>query len=196
MKTRILFIAASVILVSACKSTPDPEPVETATKVPVAIVPAPQPVPSYEPVPEPAPVVVDNSSALPITNAPPPGTLADFHYQSGGEGRVFFAYDQYDLSGEARVALSQQAQWLQVYPNVVAVIEGNADERGTREYNLALAARRAESVKSFLVSQGVAPNRLTTVSYGKERPIDGRSTESGWQRNRNAHTNLMSGVIG
>ncbi len=196
MKTRILFVAASVILVSACKSTPDPEPVETATKAPVAIVPAPQPVPSYEPVPEPAPVVVDNSSALPITNAPPPGTLADFHYQSGGEGRVFFAYDQYDLSGEARVALSQQAQWLQVYPNVVAVIEGNADERGTREYNLALAARRAESVKSFLVSQGVAPNRLTTVSYGKERPIDGRSTESGWQRNRNAHTNLMSGVIG
>ncbi len=196
MKKRILFVAASVALLSACKSTPDPEPVETATKAPVTVVPAPQPVTGYEPVPEPAPVIVDNSSSLPVVNAPPPGTLADFHYQSGGEGRVFFAYDQYDLSSEARSSLSRQAQWLQFYPDVVAVIEGNADERGTREYNLALAARRAESVKSFLVSQGVAPSRLTTVSYGKERPIDGRASEAGWQRNRNAHTNLMSGVIG
>jgi len=175
MKKRVLLVAASVALLSACKSTPDPQPVETAVKAPVAVVPVPQPEPVYEPTPEPAPVVVDNSSSLPNANAPTPGTLADFLYQSGGEGRVFFDYNQYDLSGEARA---------------------NADERGTREYNLALAARRAESVKSFLVGQGVSPNRLTTVSYGKERPIDGRSTEAGWQRNRNAHTNLMSGVIG
>jgi len=196
MKKRVLLVAASVALLSACKSTPDPQPVETAVKAPVAVVPVPQPEPVYEPTPEPAPVVVDNSSALPNANAPTPGTLADFLYQSGGEGRVFFDYNQYGLSGEARASLQRQAQWLQFYPKVVVVIEGNADERGTREYNLALAARRAESVKSFLVGQGVSPNRLTTVSYGKERPIDGRSTEAGWQRNRNAHTNLMSGVIG
>jgi len=85
---------------------------------------------------------------------------------------------------------------LQLYPNVTAVVAGNADERGTREYNLALGARRADSVKAYLVSQGVAPSRLTTVSYGKERPIDGRSNESGWARNRNGHTNIVSGAIG
>ena len=75
-------------------------------------------------------------------------------------------------------------------------IEGHADERGTREYNLALGARRADSVKSFLVSQGVAPNRLRTISYGKERPIDARSSEDGWSRNRNGYTNLRLGGIG
>jgi len=82
------------------------------------------------------------------------------------------------------------------YSNVTAIVEGNADERGTREYNLALGARRAESVKAFLVGQGVSPSRLTTVSYGKERPIDGRSNEAGWSRNRNGHTNVTSGAIG
>jgi len=97
------------------------------------------------------------------------------------------------LSPEARVSLTSQANWLTSYTNVNAIIEGHADERGTREYNLALAARRAEAVKSFLVSQGVAPSRLTTVSYGKERPIDARSNEEGWARNRNGFTNLTVG---
>ena len=85
---------------------------------------------------------------------------------------------------------------LNTYNNVTAIVEGNADERGTREYNLALAARRAESVKSYLVGQGIVPSRLTTVSYGKERPIDGRSSEAGWSRNRNGHTNVTSGTVG
>ena len=92
--------------------------------------------------------------------------------------------------------LTRQAQWLQTYSNVSAIVEGNADERGTREYNLALGARRADTVRDFLVSQGVSPSRLRTVSYGKERPIDARSNEAGWSRNRNGHTNITSGAIG
>ncbi len=195
MKLRsIVFLTAGITL-AACSSTPEP----IAEPTPVAsnenIIPAPQPV-TEAPTPAPAPVVVQPSAPIQSYQGPLPGTLDDFLYASGGEGRVFFNYDQYDLSGSARDSLRMQAQWLQSYPNVTAVIEGNADERGTREYNLALAARRAESVKSFLVNQGVSPSRLTTVSYGKERPIDGRSNEDGWSRNRNAHTNLMSGSVG
>jgi len=75
-------------------------------------------------------------------------------------------------------------------------VAGNADERGTREYNLALGERRASTVKDYLVSLGVQPGRLTTVSYGKERPIDGRSNDEGWARNRNGHTNIVSGAVG
>ncbi len=192
MKIRlILLIAGTAIGLAGCKTTPeelpDPTPVAEAP-----IVPAPAPVvQSPRPVVETAP-----QSQGPIFQGPTPGTLDDFLYQSGGEARVYFGYDQYDLSSEARDALRRQASWLQTYSTVTAVIEGNADERGTREYNLALGARRAESVKAFLVSQGVSPNRLTTVSYGKERPIDPRSNEEGWSRNRNSHTNLMSGSIG
>lgn len=196
MKKRVLVLAATVAFLSACKSVPDPKPADTNATNTAAVVPVPAPVTQPAPTPQPAPVVVDNSQPAIINAGPPAGSLADFHFMSGGEGRIFFGYDQSNLSSEARDSLSRQAQWLQIYPNVVVVIEGNADERGTREYNLALGAQRAESVKSFLVSQGVSPNRLTTVSFGKERPIDGRSTESGWARNRNAHTSLISGTIG
>jgi len=195
MKIKSIAFLMTGLALAACSSTPDP----VAEPTPVAsnenIIPAPQPV-TNAPEPAPAPVIAQPSAPVQSFQGPLPGTLDDFLYVSGGEGRVFFNYDQYDLSGSARDALRMQANWLQNYPNVTAVIEGNADERGTREYNLALAARRAESVKSFLVNQGVSPSRLTTVSYGKERPIDGRSTEDGWSRNRNAHTNLMSGSVG
>jgi len=194
MRVRVLLLAGGVALLSACKTTPDAPPVTAPVTEAVTTVPAPQPV---QPIPAPAsPVVINETPPTNINLGPPPGTVADFLYQSGGEGRVFFDYNKYDLNVQSQDALRRQAQWLQTYSNVAAVVEGNADERGTREYNLALAARRAESVKSFLVSQGVAPNRLTTVSYGKERPIDGRSSEEGWARNRNSHTNLMSGTIG
>lgn len=197
MKNRFLLLGVSVAMLSACASQPDPVPQTQATNT-SAIVPAPQPIAQPQPAPQPAPAIIDNSNALPpvITNTAIPGSLDDFMFSTGGDGRVFFAYNQHDLSNDARSSLSRQAQWLQTYSNVVIVIEGNADERGTREYNLALGSKRAESVKSFLVSQGVAPSRLTTVSFGKERPIDGRSTEAGWARNRNAHTSLISGTVG
>jgi len=87
-----------------------------------------------------------------------------------------------------------QAQWLQRYPQVTVRIEGNADERGTREYNLALAARRAESVRNYLVDRGIPAGRIDTISYGKERPIAEGSNEAAWARNRNAHTAIVSGA--
>ena len=90
--------------------------------------------------------------------------------------------------------LDRQAEWLQRYPQVMVRIEGNADERGTREYNLALAARRAESVRAYLISRGVAGGRITTISYGKEMPIDAGSGEEAWAHNRNAHTAITSGA--
>ena len=185
-----LALAASALTLAACASTPEPEPVQEAaapiTQAEPIFVPEPEPIPQ----PPVAPVVEAPSEPLPT-----PGSIADFAYQAGDE-RVFFGYDQYTLSPEAREVLTNQAQWLNTYDGVRAVIEGHADERGTREYNLALGARRAEAVKSFLVNQGVDPRRLTTVSYGKERPIDGRSSEDGWARNRNGFTNITSGAVG
>ena len=190
-----LLISTILIALSACATKPkaQPEIQEIVQKAP-EVVTVPQKAP--EVVVEQAPII-DLAPAPAIDpNAPVPGSAADFAYQTGGEPRVFFGYDQYDLSSQARNVLRKQADWLNNYNNVTATIEGNADERGTREYNLALAARRAESVKSFLVGLGVGPSRLTTVSYGKERPIDGRSSEAGWSRNRNGHTNLSGGTIG
>src|SRR5690606_13012106 len=102
--------------------------------------------------------------------------------------RVFFGYDRYDLAAEARATLEKQATWLQQYPNLVITIEGHADERGTREYNLALGERRANSVKNYLVALGVPASRITTISYGKERPAVVGSDEMAWSQNRRGVT--------
>lgn len=98
--------------------------------------------------------------------------------------RVFFDTDQHDLSPDAQYVLSKQAQWFAANPGTNAVIEGHADERGTREYNLALGARRANSVRSFLIGQGVDGNRLRAVSFGKERPVAVGSNDQAWAQNR------------
>ena len=178
---------AALLVLSACATKPDPVE-EMPEPQPVTQAPAPE---IFEPAPPPVvqqmPEVVQMA---PDPNLPNPGSIEDFAYQSGGEPRVFFGYDQYDLSAEARDVLRRQANWMNIYQDSTAVIEGHADERGTREYNLALGARRADSVQAFLISQGIAPNRLRTISYGKERPIDGRPSENGWARNRNGYTNL------
>lgn len=186
---------AALLVLSACATKPDPLP-EVVTPEPEPVMEAPAPV-VQEPI---APPVIQSQpepmgEVLPDPNLPTPGSAEDFAFQSGGEPRVFFGYDQYDLSPEARDVLRRQANWLKVYDNSTAVIEGHADERGTREYNLALGARRADSVKAFLISQGIAPNRLRTISYGKERPIDARPSETGWARNRNGYTNLRINVV-
>jgi len=188
MKTHLLMIGAlGALTLSACATKVDPIPVPS--QEPVVQAPTPvEPAPIFEQVePAPAPTI----TAQPNLNLPIPGSAEDFAYRTGGEPRVYFGYDKYDLSQEARNSLRSQAEWLNQYANYTAVVEGHADERGTREYNLALAARRADSVKAFLVSQGVSPTRLTSVSYGKERPIDGRSSEAGWARNRNGFTSLQ-----
>lgn len=124
---------------------------------------------------------------------PVPGSVEDFRVSVGD--RVFFGYDRFDLTPEARQVLERQAAWLRQYPNVRILVAGNCDERGTREYNLALGARRAAAARDYLVSLGVAANRLETVSYGKERPLDARSNEEAWSVNRNAHSQIVSGAV-
>ena len=121
---------------------------------------------------------------------PVPGSQADLEESAGH--RVFFGYDQYTLTPQAQATLARQAAWLQEYPESRILLAGNCDERGTREYNLALGARRAEAARAYLVSLGVDRARITTVSYGKERPIDPRSTEEAWSMNRNSTTTIQS----
>ena len=108
--------------------------------------------------------------------------------------RVYFDFDRYEIRSDAMPVLSAQAQWLTRYPAVQVRIEGNADERGTREYNLALGSRRANSVRDFLVAHGVAASRIATISYGKERPIDPGTDEAAYQKNRNARTAISGGA--
>ena len=108
--------------------------------------------------------------------------------------KVLFAVDQSTLTPEARSILAGQAQWLGSHPQYNAIIEGHADEQGTREYNLALGARRANSVQEYLVSQGVSSARLRTVSYGKERPLAVCSTEACYAKNRRAVTVISMGL--
>lgn len=120
-----------------------------------------------------------------------PVNSPEYFTQSIGD-RVYFDVDQAALTPQARAVLDAQAQWLADNPAFTATIEGHADERGTREYNLALGARRAEAVRSYLVSRGVAESRLKTVSYGKERPEALCSAESCWSQNRRAVT-VLSG---
>lgn len=106
--------------------------------------------------------------------------------------RVLFETDSSQLDSEAQETLRRQASWLQRHRQLAVTIEGHADERGTRDYNLALGARRANASRSYLIGLGVDPNRLRTVSYGKERPVDPRSTPTGWRVNRRAVTTLRS----
>jgi peptidoglycan-associated lipoprotein len=114
-----------------------------------------------------------------------PGSQADL-VATAGSDRVLFEYDSSELTGAARLTLQRQAEWLNRYPAVSFTIEGHADERGTREYNLALGDRRANAAKNFLAAQGVATSRLRTISYGKERPEVQGSDEEGYAQNRRA----------
>lgn len=121
-----------------------------------------------------------------------PGSTEDFVANVGD--RVFFDTDKSSLSDEARATLQRQAAWMELYPNLTFTVEGHADERGTREYNLALGGRRANSAKDYLVSLGVDAGRLNTVSYGKERPVCLDSNENCWAQNRRAVTVIVSGA--
>lgn len=188
MNVKTLLIGAVVLMLSACASTPkQQEMVQTqpVQQVPPPVFAEPAPVAPVEQAP-----VEEAGPAMP--QGPQPGTADHFKYASGDD-RVYFGYNEYTLTAQTRQILKSQAGWLQRYDGAIVVIGGNADERGTREYNLALGARRADAVKAFLVSQGVSPGRITTVSYGKERPIDGRSTEAAWALNRNAHSAVLVG---
>ncbi|MDI4656197.1 peptidoglycan-associated lipoprotein Pal [Xanthobacter autotrophicus] len=121
----------------------------------------------------------------------PPGSPQEFVVAVGD--RVFFESDQTDLTPQARATLDRQAQWLQQWNRYTFTIEGHADERGTREYNIALGAKRAQSVRDYLSARGVDPSRMRTISYGKERPVAVCNDISCWSQNRRAVTVLNAG---
>tara|TARA_B100000953_G_scaffold168758_1_gene139019 strand:- start:733 stop:1386 length:654 start_codon:yes stop_codon:yes gene_type:complete len=116
-----------------------------------------------------------------------PGSQEDFVRSVAGD-RVFFDTDEYNIDAQDAATLRSQAEWLQQYPNVTVVVEGHADERGTRDYNLALGERRATAAANYLASLGVARNRIRTISYGKERPQELGSNPQAWAQNRRAVT--------
>jgi peptidoglycan-associated lipoprotein len=168
------------VALSACASKPKPQP---------EMGPPPPPPPGEPSYPTPPPPPAVDRNGRPI-----PGSVQDFVVNVGD--RVYFDFDSYQVRNDAQPLLDQQAQWLQRYPSVKVRIEGNCDERGTREYNLALGARRANSVREYLTAHGVATGRIETMSYGKERPIDGGSSEDSYAKNRNAHTAITEGARG
>jgi peptidoglycan-associated lipoprotein len=172
---RFALMGLAAAALAACASHPKPAPVAAAP-------PPPPPAAPPQAVPAPGPV---GSRIV-------PGSEQDFVVNVGD--RVYFDFDQYAVRTDAQPVLAAQSAWLNRYPAVQVRIEGNCDERGTREYNLALGARRANSVQEFLVAHGVAPARIHTISYGKEKPVDAGTGEEAWQHNRNAHTALTAGT--
>ncbi len=129
-----------------------------------------------------------NNSATQVA----PGSERDFIVNVGD--RIYFLVDQTTLTPEGMETLTRQAQWLNQYPNVTIQVEGHADERGTREYNIALSARRSTATREFLISQGVTAERIATLAYGKERPVALCDAESCWAQNRRAVTAITGGA--
>lgn len=165
----LLMLSVAVMTLSACSD--EDKAVDTAAP--------------YDATTSGATAGTDFGTGAPV-NGVVPGTQQDLVVNVGD--RVFFGYDQIDLSPEARATLERQAAWLKQYPNVNITVEGHADERGTREYNLALGEKRASSTKSYLMSLGVDSNRINTISYGKERPAVPEASASAWSQNRRAVT--------
>jgi peptidoglycan-associated lipoprotein len=159
MGARFISLLAVLVLVAGCSHKPKDEGAVAATAET-----------AQAPVTQPAP------------NGPPPGSEQDLVVNVGD--RVFFGYDEFDLTAQARTTIEHQAQWLKTYPSVTVMVEGHCDERGTREYNLALGEKRATAVRNYLVANGVDPSRVQTISYGKERPAVLGSDETSWAQNR------------
>jgi peptidoglycan-associated lipoprotein len=132
-----------------------------------------------------------SSNSSSTTSSIIPGSAEDLKVNVGDT--VHFDYDRYNVTDEDRGTLQKQAAWLAKYPQVRVTVEGHCDERGTREYNLALGARRANAVKEYLVSLGVSAGRLETISYGKERPMCTDSSESCYAQNRRGVTTITGG---
>lgn len=166
----------TVAVLAACATTKD-EPASQMTAV--AVPPSPT-----------APAAA--SDAMPSPSLSTMGVDPAFDNFENTPDRVYFEYDKADLGPEGLDALQKQAAWLTTHPSVTLVVEGHSDERGTREYNLALAARRATAVRIFLMTNGVSAARLETVSYGKERPSCTASGEQCWRLNRRAVSTIKS----
>jgi len=160
MKLRFLSIFAAAALLAACESAPEEKATSGASAQPAAA--------------KPAGIV--------------PGSEQDFVANVGD--RVFFDFDKYSVRADAKATLDKQVAWLKKYPTYNLTVEGHADERGTREYNLALGERRANAVKEYLVAGGLPAARVKTISYGKERPVALGSNEAAWSQNRRGVTVL------
>ena len=139
------------------------------------------------PPPPTATAPAETPAAPPAETGPTPGSRADFLARAGTD-TIYFATDAHDLDSEDEATLAKQAAWLQQYGNVSVTVEGHCDERGTREYNLALGDRRANAAKNYLAARGIDPSRMSVISYGKERPEALGSDESAWAQNRRAVT--------
>lgn len=161
----LLLISSAALALSAC-----------AKKAPESLPPAPADT-------APPPV----STPTPTPTGPIPGSQADFIANVTSD-RIFFNTDESTVDDEDRAVLRSQAEWLMRYANKRVTIEGHADERGTREYNIALGERRANAAKNYLASLGIDAGRINTISYGKERPVATGSDESSWAQNRRAVT--------
>ena len=164
-------LIAVAIAVSACSDSKEPPTTDTGTSGVVTTTQSTQPAP-----------------VTPVTVGPAPGSVEEFVAEVGD--RVFFAFDQASLSPESQATLDRQVTWLQQYPEITVLIEGHCDERGTRDYNLALGERRANAVRDYLVASGINPDRLATISYGKERPVAFGATEEAWAQNRRGVTTI------
>jgi peptidoglycan-associated lipoprotein len=157
MRFKILGMFAAVLLLAACETASDQSANTAGGGAP-------------------------SGGSAATSSGPRPGTEEDLVANVGD--RVFFDFDKSDLKPEARRTIERWAAWLKQYPNVTVTVEGHCDERGTREYNIALGERRANSAKNFLTSLGVDARRVATISYGKERPAVVGSNEAAWSQNR------------
>jgi peptidoglycan-associated lipoprotein len=171
---RMLMVLSVLFMVTACSSKEDADVGE--------VVVHQEPVSTFE-----DDMYADPSLSMQDTMMP--GTPEYFVANVGD--RVFFGYDRYDLTAEAQRTLEMQAEWLNQHPGFNVIVEGHCDERGTREYNLALGERRANSVKSYLIALGVSPDRVETVSWGKERPAIDGTGPAVWAQNRRSVTKIQ-----
>lgn len=179
MRFKVLAILAAAALIAGCETAPE----ETAASAGAGG--SGQPAVSSQ---------TSTSTAPAQRVGPVPGSKEDFVVNVGD--RVFFDFDKYDITTEAQNVLKKQAAWLSLYPTVTVTVEGHCDERGTREYNLALGERRANAVKDYLSALGIARTRVKTISYGKERPVALGHNEAAWSQNRRGVTVLSEGVPG
>jgi peptidoglycan-associated lipoprotein len=184
----LLIVVAALVLGGACRKAP---PVARPTPPPPAPFPTastPAPPPAPEPVPEPPPIPMEP----PVTADPLASSAIDEINRNSPLKPVFFSLDSDELDEMSRTLLDENARVLQQYSTWIVTVEGHTDERGSAEYNLALGERRALAAKNYLVSLGISPDRLRTVSYGKEFPFVPGSSEDAWSKNRRAHFMLTA----
>ena len=160
-----IFLAATTAMAACAPKAPE-------------VLPPPPDAPATTTAPAPAPT--------PAPTGPSVGSQSHFEDAVNGQNVIYFDTDRFNIDTADAAALQSQAQYLARYPQISITVEGHADERGTREYNLALGERRANSAKNYLVGLGVDPARISTVSYGKERPVALGSNEQAWAQNRRA----------